>query len=498
MRTSATRVSSVVAALSVAILTAGAAGGIDVNVDPDPVVQNEISLALVPGQTAGAPSLLFMAYNDNPYPGGNGLGVSHSFDGGASWNNAQLQFPMSSASGNVLPHAFDPTVTVDSQGNVYAGHISTDGGGGGESGLYVHKGVPQMDGTIAWSAPTEVWVDPPSTTGAPDPSYRFNDRCQITTDPANDNLYVTWIRDRGLFVQNPGTLPYSDVYFSASTDGGATFSQPPLQVNDVGTSDLANMPIPRVAPDGTIYVTWMDYNVWTGGQGTIYLDKSSDGGVTWLANDQAVATVPLPPLNVTTANGVTDALAKGAPVPAVSPSNSQELYIVYAADPDAGVNGPDEADIFPIKSTDGGTTWGAPIRVNDDATVNDQILPWVDVKPDGTIDVMWYDRRNDVRDTGGDEYWDVFIARSVDAGASFLPNVQINDMPFLTPVGQSWMGEYLGLAIDGQYAYGAWTSSVSDGNGDIYFDKIANVNIPEPGLLSIMAVATAALLRRRW
>ena len=45
----------------------------------------------------------------------------------------------------------------------------------------------------------------------------------------------------------------------------------------------------------------------------------------------------------------------------------------------------------------GGTSWSSPITVNaDDATVNDNFLPWMDVKSDGTIDIVWYDRRNDV------------------------------------------------------------------------------------------------------
>ena len=489
--------------LIVAVPVGVAHAGSDVNIDPnEPFVQNEISLTLVPGQTPGIPAVLLAAYND--MPGATGLGVSHSTDGGTNWTAAQLAYPTNSIDGAVLQFAFDPTATADGQGNVYVGHIATSLGPiGGISGMYVHKGAPQPDGSIAWSTPVEVEADPASTSGPYPPSnlaYRFNDRCQIVTDPNANSLYVAWIKDRGLYDRNdpnnpPGFIPPSDIFFSSSsTIGTLSFPGTPTQINDAG-QNLGNMPIPRVASNGTIYISWLDYDVWNGGQGTIWLDKSTDGGTTW-GIDAKVTTTPieLPPLNVRTASLGIDALAKGAPVLEVSPSNPNELYIVYAADPDRTVviDGPDDADIYLIKSIDGGASWLSPVRINDDVGVCDQILPWVDVKPNGVIDVVWYDRRNDL----SDQMWDIYIARSTDGGASFLPNVQLNDKSFLTANG-NWIGEYMGLAVDSDYAYLVWTSTDSDMDGDVYFDKIPNASIPEPATALVLLLGFAAALRRR-
>ena len=436
----------------------------DIQIDPDPThfyVQNEISLAITSALMPGATNLV-AAYNDTPYPGGPGLGVSYSNDGGLTWNPLQLQYPFNPFGIQYLD-MFDPTATADGNGNFYVAHISTDydWANGPESGLYVHKST---DGGMTWNAPVQIAYDS-KPSGSPDPNYRFNDRCQMTADinpasPYYNNLYIVEIKDRGW--NNP--LLQSDIYFASSSDGGATWTN--QTILNGSQSNMGNMPVPAVASDGTIYVCWIDYNVQTGGTGTIYLDVSSDGGLTWLPTDILVSTINLPPLNL---NGGTDVLAKGAAVIDVSPFNSQEIYIVYA---EQVVGTPDEADIFFRKSTDGGSTWIVQ-RVNDDITTNDQVLPWMEVKPNGTIDIAWYDRRNDPADMN----WDVFFTASIDGGNSFIPNQQVNAVAAPspnTPVSGFWMGEYLGLVVDNSTAYIAFTSSVLDIQGDVFFNSAQN------------------------
>ncbi len=282
--------------------------------------------------------------------------------------------------------------------------------------------------------------------------------------PFYNNLYIVEIKDRGW--NNPSTQ--GDIYFSASTDAGLTWS-PQVILNGL-QSNMANMPVPAVAPDGTIYVSWLDYNVQTGGTGTIYLDVSTDGGMTWLTTDITVITIVLPPLRL---NGGTDVLAKGAPVIHTSPFNSQELYMVFAAPAITG----DDGNIIFIESTDGGVTWTPGIIVNDDGTINDQILPWMDVKPNGIIDIAWYDRRNDPADLN----WEVYMATSTDGGNSFNANQMVSSFSAPSPNTPSglWMGEYLGLVVDQTHAYVTFTLASPDPQGDIYFNKFENPTVQE-------------------
>lgn len=471
----------ILVASAVALMVAGTAVGIGTDgiIDSGSTVQNEVSLALVPGTVSGQPQVLLAAYNDGPYPAGPGLGVSTSSNGGANWTAQQLSYPTHS-SGVMLVEAWDPTAAADTQGNLYVAHISTDGNWltGPATGLYVHRSSTLG---ASWSTPVPV-SENGGAAGAIDPAFRLNDRCQMTVDryaasPNTDNVYLAWIKDRGWNM----ALPYSDIYFASSTNGGASFNLAtgtsaafPGRVNDENVGhDMGNMPVPAVASDGTVYVSWMDYNVQSGGTGTIYLDKSTDGGITW-GQDKFVTTVNLPPLNLPNDN----TRAKGAPVLEVSPTNPSELYLVYAENPDITVlpdgtvvDGPDNGDIMFIKSTNGGTTWSSPVAVND-VLINDQILPWMDVKLNGVIDIAWYDRRNDPSNLK----WDTYITKSVNAGASFSSNTNVNDAAFTSPAvgAEGWLGEYLGLAVDSDHMYVAWTTSVSDSLGDVYSDKAAN------------------------
>ncbi len=431
----------------------------DIIVKPDPGIsfcENEISLTLMPAQ-----GKLVAAYNNHPFPNGNCIGVSISSDNGQTWASRVLTMPTNAISGIAMLDAFDPTVSGNDSGHIFVAHIATDynWNSGPVSGLYVHKST---DGGTTWKTPVTVDIKN-SAVSNPDPNYRFNDRCQIrcdrhTASPYHNNIYLAWIQDRGWNMP----VPSSDIYFSSSSNGGKIFSSA-LRVNELA-NNMGNMPVHDVAPNGTIYMVWINYNVQTGGNGVLFLDKSTDGGATW-GTDIAIDTIILPPINL---NNGSDVRAKGAAVIRTHPSNSNKLYLVYAERNNVSLN--DESDISFRTSVDGGNTWSQPIKLNDDNTTSDQVMPWMEVKPNGTIDIAWYDRRN----SPADMLWDVYFTSSTDEGQTFSANVSINSNMFSspqTPVG-SWFGEYLGLASDNQRAYVAFTSSIIDPKGDIFLTPI--------------------------
>ena len=79
------------------------------------------------------------------------------------------------------------------------------------------------------------------------------------------------------------------------------------------------------------------------------------------------------------------------PHAAVNPITG-DIYVTYNNKP-AGV---DKGDIFLVQSTDGGVTWGAPLRINDDTTTTDQWQPTLAVTPDGSnLGIFYYSRQED-------------------------------------------------------------------------------------------------------
>jgi len=64
-------------------------------------------------------------------------------------------------------------------------------------------------------------------------------------------------------------------------------------------------------------------------------------------------------------------------------------------------------DVYVAKSMDGGATWGSPVQVNADPGARHQIFPTIDVS-NGTLHVGWYDFRNSV--TPDNEALDVYYA----------------------------------------------------------------------------------------
>lgn len=512
--------SLLVGLLALSLVAVHAGTDAPINSDLPGTVQNEIRIARDPNNLA----TFVAAYNDGSGTGSSPLGISYSSGSGAAgtWNDVQLNVPVHPITGTSLHDIFDPMIAYDSQGNVFAGYIGADQAFGGRaSGLFIERST---DGGMTWTPPIPGWnptaidanlaASPP---GGPDPRFRFNDRCEMTID-TTDNVHVVWIKDVDV------GQPTSDIYYAKSppappgppamsnpsglnftglpspqsigpktvNDNSGSGGTPGCPTNPSGLSDFGNAPDVEVASNGAIYVAWIDVDVTTMGPNParIMFDVSTDGGMTFacditalildgsVANPRTavarnISTTPQPAGSPLAHD---DVRSRSNPTIALDPSTTTTIYMAFAADPAgaADPSGLDEADIFFSRSTDGGQTWSAPVVVNDDTGDNDQINPLIRTKPNGTIDIAWFDKRN----SANDDQWDVYIAKSTDGGATFSANTKITDQTFTSPwnsnQSERWLGEYLGMVVDSTTAYVAFTSSVNDQFGDNFFDSIAN------------------------
>ncbi len=362
-------------------------------------------------------------------------GYGYSTDGGKTFTDGGVIPPVKGGF-----NAGDPDIAVDRAGNFYFSQISIDAQGIAFIGI-----SKSTDWGRTFSPP----VNASRNVSGPD---SFQDKEFITTDTTggqyDGNIYVSWTR-----YSEEG----SQIMFARSIDGGRSY-QPAIGVSPPGRSIQGA--IPRVGPNGEIYVAWEDFN--TPG---IHIAKSTDGGRTFGADgvrNTLIAKLEFigQPSSEATCqgrgilNGYIDAVFE-FPALAVNPTNG-EVYVTYNSNP----SGIDQADIYFSRSSDGGRNWTDPMRVNDDRTLNDQWMPAITVAPDGTLAIIWYDRRLDSNNLK----FDVFMAVSQDGGRTWLPNKRVttvsSDVPPLGPnfdrIRPCYMADYNDITADSENFYLVW------------------------------------------
>jgi hypothetical protein len=165
-------------------------------------------------------------------------------------------------------------------------------------------------------------------------------------------------------------------------------------------------------------------------------------------------------------------------------STNNNVYILASVQPTGAANG---SDVMFARSTNGGQTFSAPRRINDDP-VNHAKWHWfgtLSVAPNGRIDVVWYDTRNAANNTNSQ----LFYSSSLDGGNTWSPNVAISNSfnPFLGYPNQNKIGDYITMVSDNSGASVAYCATFN-GEEDIYYVRVAPTT-PTPTPVPRAAVA---------
>lgn len=280
------------------------------------------------------------------------------------------------------------------------------------------------------------------------PGRTFEDKPWLIVDRSEagtrGNLYLCWTRFEG-FDWSTGQADQSRILFARSGDGGATWSAPEALTGPRPPFGPQGV-VAVVDPEGRLFTGWFDRD-----GNRLEFRCSTDGGRTFFDPVAEESTVSiLAPLG-DTVNG--NLRADNFLSLAVDPGHGT-LYGAFSARPEQST-----ADVFLVRSLDHGRHWSSPVRVNDDGTATDQWLPSVAVTADGVVGVMFFDRRNDPADNLN---IDVYLALSVDRGASFLPNRRITTASFPPPIavdpcfGAQHLGDRNHLAAQGERFFLVW------------------------------------------
>jgi hypothetical protein len=346
----------------------------------------------------------------------------YSVDGGHNWTRETLISPANGVGG-------DPCIIVDTTGAFYYLHLSNK-----PLASFIDRIVSQKYDieNNSWSNDSYMGLN----------GTKAQDKEWAVIDQTTNTIYVTWTQFDDYYNSNPDL--FSNIHFSKSTDGGATWSEA-IQINQVSGNCLdsdstTEGAVPAVGPEGQVYVAWS-------GPAGIVFDRSLDGGQTWLDEDIFISDQPggwdyqVP--GILRCNGLPITCCD---ISTQSP-NKGTIYVNWTDQR----NGVDNPDVWIAKSTDGGDTWSEPIRVNDDDTDRAQFFSWMTIdQANGDVYVVFYDRRNYNNDNT-----DVYLARSTDGGLSF-ENSKISESPFL-PYNNMFIGDYTNIVAHNGRVRPIWT-----------------------------------------
>lgn len=377
--------------------------------------------------------------------GSKGLGTARSTDGGASWT-AVSPIPWSTCAGSTdaaATRATDPWVSFGPDGTAHQIALALDPNGF----LTAILASRSTDGGATWSAPATLIHD--------DDLRFFNDKESITADPTDPDLvYAIWDRiykpgqSKGFPSQLNSFAFRGAPYLARSTDGGVTWEPARRISSNANLFTIGNQIV--VLPNGDL-IDFADYATGSGNQGSNHdwkaVFRSTDHGLTWTPKPVTIANVEEVAHRIPDGSFRVRAGGDDIAVDRVSGA----LYAVWT---DGRFNDGAHNDIVLSRSTDGGLTWSAPVKVSGNPSGVDAHTPSVEVNAAGQVAVTWYDYRNDVAgDTASTtDYW---IRISSDAGSTWAEqrltssSFDIAKAPVAPASRGYFLGDYMGLASTG-------------------------------------------------
>ncbi|PZR74007.1 MAG: hypothetical protein DLM73_09170 [Chthoniobacterales bacterium] len=173
-------------------------------------------------------------------------------------------------------------------------------------------------------------------------------------------------------------------------------------------------------------------------------------------------------------------------------TTNNNIYMLASVQPFGLSTG---SEVMFARSTDGGSTFSAPRRINDDP-INHNKWHWfgtLSVAPNGRIDVVWLDTRNAANNTDSQ----LFYSYSTDGGDTWSPNVAASNSfdPYLGYPNQNKMGDYITMVSDNAGGNVAYTATFNS-EEDIYYVRVSpSAAFPTPTPTPAQALNISTRLR---
>jgi BNR repeat-like domain len=374
--------------------------------------------------------------------GSNNIGGSgqqamyYSADGGNTWGQTFL--PLAGDS-----YHSDPTVEWQSNGSAWSTTLGIKGfslvlrvynsANGGQTWTYLNS----PSGKQRSVDKQMTWVD------------------HSATSPFKDNFYVCW---------HNGNPQYVARRTAAGTWSAAT------QISGAETSGTAIGCDVRTNAAGDAFVFWP-----TTGNRRIIVSKSTNGGSSW-GTPKVIATtfdgydIGVPAFNSRRILIYVSGGAYGSNVYASWTDLTGASGCTSATnEPGSNALSTCKARIWFARSTDGGNTWGAPVMINNQPTLNDQFNQWLGVdETTGRLAVIYYDTVDDPTR----KKTHIYYQTSTDNGATWSVATRITtgqtDETIAGADSGNQYGDYNSLSIHAGKIFPVWTDRRNNGKEEIW------------------------------
>lgn len=349
-------------------------------------------------------------------------GYGYTTNGGETWT-----FPAI-----IEPELFrsDPVLDSDAEGNFYYNSLSIN--------PYTCDVFKSTDGGKTWGEPVYA--------RGGDKQWMVIDK---TDGPGKGNVYSFWTS--AFTICDSG-------FFTRSVNNGLSYNECIEVPKEPYWGTLA------VGPEGELYILGF-------GENEYILAKSSNAKYP----DQEVFWDFTTDVNL---EGTIHAFGSGSPNPRgllgqawvavdnYSDSYKGNLYALCSVQPYAKS---DPLEVMFARSTDGGETFSEAVKINDDEEGAWQWFGTMSVAPNGRIDVVWLDTRNDP----GGVNSELFYSFSFDAGESWAPNEKLSESfdPHIGWPQQNKMGDYFHMVSENDKVHLAWAATFN-GEQDVYYGRI--------------------------
>ena len=335
-------------------------------------------------------------------------GFYESFDGGKTW---PVQGHVPGYEG--FTDNTDPVGAFDGYGNFYEILLPyqfayAGGANGTSSKLYQKSNLPNPAmppeavsvsvRPVGARAATDWITTHTNSSGVTGPDFVAVDNSQgqepdkewiaIDNNPSSPNFNTIY----AMFVtfSFAGKTSHAYVSTAKALPGGQHTDWTPLAVLPTLSSSASDTYLlPHVDPSGTVWTSVTNFpSRQSRSTYSLAVDYSTDGGITWqgplpVTGAQNVAITPEAYPNTTFTDGIADTFTVGT----AKVNGHYPLYISWE-DYASGFD-----NIMLSGSFDGGRSWTAPTRVNDNANPVDEFQPNLAAAANGTVSVNFYDRR---------------------------------------------------------------------------------------------------------